>query len=190
MGEGGGQAEKERKKKEDQEEGRKGETEKKEEKEERTNQEGGRQRQAGRRRPGKEGRRGEHMVMAHCHPSLQNPLPPGGHHGSSQETCHEQASCQPPTTSSNETATHQGPPWPRLSETDTPDSQLYVGSTRLTRNTPEKKTLIERPPCAEDAKKGFSGVFQRPMGQVSTFPYHLRSSKQTLISCCEACLQS
>ena len=78
-----------------------------------------------------------------------------GHQGSSQEMHREQTSCQPPTTSSNRTATHQGPPWwPRPSKTETTDSQLHVGATRLTRNTPEKTTLLERPRVQRTPKKG------------------------------------
>ena len=73
----GGEAGKERKRKTDQEEGRKGETERKQCRERRKDGSVGRQRKAGRRRPGQEGRMEGHVPMAHCHPSLQNPLLPG-----------------------------------------------------------------------------------------------------------------
>lgn len=73
----GRQEKKERKRKKDQEEGRKGETERKQGRERRQDGSGGRQRKAGSRRPGQEGRMGGRVPMAHCHPSLQNPLPPG-----------------------------------------------------------------------------------------------------------------
>ena len=164
---GRGRGGRKRKKEKGRQTKRKGERERQKgsngEKEERTDREADR----GRLEEGGQEKRGESSRIP-CHQ---------GHQGSSQDMRREQTSRQPPTTSSDRTATRRGPPWwPRPSETETPQTRSSTWVPHDSQEHPRKDNSPRTAPCAEDAEKESPGVFPRPMVRVSTFPYHHGSS--------------